>query len=183
MRFHNPSRNEARDVPVNFSRSCFLFLSSISCSPVLAFLFFDFFDPPDGQAAGFLPWAGCVMVVVVGGDCGGADRVPFSISICVTGDLRFGFRRLRFRRFWKAAAPPFTKGERLTKPQDLQVFCKITAEGRGLLSRTSLVSADPSSWNLPHLRQWVSAKSPVGRSASWASSSPPERGRDRTRLM
>ena len=163
-------------MPVNFSRSCFLFLSSISCNPVLAFLFFD---PPDAGAAGFLAWAGCVMRVVGGG----TDSVFSPISIWVTGNLRFGFGRLRFRRFWKAAAPPFTKGERLTKPQDLQVFCKITAEGRGLLSRTSLVSADPSSWNLPHLGQWVPARSPTGCSASWTSSSPPERGRDRTRLM
>lgn len=180
MLFHNPSRNEARDVPVNFSRSCFLFLSSISCNPDLAFLFFD---PADAEAAGFLAWAGCVMVLV-GGDCGrGTDRVFFSISICVMGDLRFGFGRLRFRRFWKAAAPLFTKGERLTKPQDLQVFCKITAEGRGLLSRTSLVSADPSSWNLPHPGQWVSARPSMGCPASWTPSSPPERGQHRNRLM
>ena len=100
MLFHNPSRNfEARDVPVNFSRSCFLFLSSISCNPVLAFLFFD---PPDAEAAGFSAWAGCVMVLV-GGGCGcGTDR---GFSICVIGDLRIGFCRLPSEGFGRQPRP------------------------------------------------------------------------------
>ena len=132
-------------MPVNFSWSCFFFLSNISCNPVLAFLFFDFFGPSDVEAVSLSTRAGCVTDVISGDWVRATDCVFLSISICASGGLRFGFCRLRFLWFWKAVAPPFTRGDRRMKPQDLQVFCKITDEDRGLLSRTSLVSADPSS--------------------------------------
>ena len=115
-------KNVARDVPVTFpdlasfsSRASPAIRSSPFCSPI--YLMSKLHDGSRGR---------------------GTDRVSFPSPSAPRG-IKVRIWPSALPRVLEGGCTPFTKGRRLTKPQDLQVFFKITAEGQDLL----ILSAPP----------------------------------------